>query len=86
MSFNVPCPSWTRKRLCKRLFALQIHHPSALELEVNQKIPVKYFGRDPVSGQHRVSSKAIFSPMSGHVKTVDAKANGEKEEESRIGS
>lgn len=41
----------------------QINHPSALNLEVGQKIQVKYFGRDPASGQMRLSRKSLL--MSG---------------------
>ncbi|KAK3932810.1 Polyribonucleotide nucleotidyltransferase 1, mitochondrial [Frankliniella fusca] len=34
-------------------------HPSALGLTVGEKISVKYFGRDPVSGQIRLSRRAL---------------------------
>lgn len=37
----------------------KVTHPSALNLEVGQKIQVKYFGRDPVSGQMRLSRKSL---------------------------
>ncbi|KAF8773605.1 Polyribonucleotide nucleotidyltransferase 1 like protein [Argiope bruennichi] len=37
----------------------KIQHPSALNLEVGQEIQVKYFGRDPASGQMRISRKAL---------------------------
>ncbi|KAG9510909.1 Polyribonucleotide nucleotidyltransferase 1, mitochondrial [Fragariocoptes setiger] len=37
-----------------------IKHPSALNLEVGQQIQLKYFGRDPVSGQMRISRKALM--------------------------
>lgn len=42
----------------------RIHHPSALSLEVGQEIQVKYFGRDPVSGQIRISRKVLQEPVS----------------------
>ncbi|XP_011066104.1 PREDICTED: polyribonucleotide nucleotidyltransferase 1, mitochondrial isoform X1 [Acromyrmex echinatior] len=42
----------------------KIHHPSALGLEVGQEIQVKYFGRDPVSGQIRISRKVLQAPTS----------------------
>ncbi|XP_018308454.1 polyribonucleotide nucleotidyltransferase 1, mitochondrial isoform X2 [Mycetomoellerius zeteki] len=42
----------------------KIHHPSALGLEVDQEIQVKYFGRDPVSGQIRISRKVLQAPTS----------------------
>lgn len=40
-----------------------VNHPSALNLEVGQKIQVKYFGRDPASGHMRLSRKTLM--MSG---------------------
>lgn len=42
----------------------KIHHPSALGLEVGQEIRVKYFGRDPVTGQIRISRKVLQEPVS----------------------
>ena len=42
----------------------KIHHPSVLGLEVGQDIEVKYFGRDPVSGQIRLSRKVLQEPIS----------------------
>lgn len=39
-----------------------IHHPSALGLEIGHEIKVKYFGRDPVSGQIRLSRKVLQQP------------------------
>lgn len=41
----------------------KIHHPKALNLEVGQEIQVKYFGRDPVSGQIRISRKVLQEPV-----------------------
>lgn len=40
-----------------------VRHPSALNLEVGQQIQVKYFGRDPATGQMRLSRKSLL--MSG---------------------
>jgi len=40
-----------------------VNHPSALNFEVGQQIQVKYFGRDPASGQMRISRKSLM--MSG---------------------
>ncbi|KAA0201847.1 hypothetical protein HAZT_HAZT000284 [Hyalella azteca] len=37
----------------------RVQHPSALGLEVGHSIKVKYFGRDPSSGQMRLSRRAI---------------------------
>lgn len=36
-----------------------VKHPSALNLEVGQQIQVKYFGRDPATGQMRLSRKSL---------------------------
>ncbi|XP_019882629.2 polyribonucleotide nucleotidyltransferase 1, mitochondrial [Camponotus floridanus] len=41
----------------------KIHHPSALGLEIGQEIQVKYFGRDPASGQIRISRKVLQEPI-----------------------
>ncbi|KAL5463352.1 hypothetical protein EMCRGX_G032244 [Ephydatia muelleri] len=38
-----------------------VSHPSDLGLEVGHKICVKYFGRDPVNGKHRISRKALLN-------------------------
>ena len=38
---------------------MQVQHPSALGIEVGESIKVKYFGRDPTSGQMRLSRRAI---------------------------
>ncbi|XP_076657193.1 polyribonucleotide nucleotidyltransferase 1 [Halictus rubicundus] len=37
----------------------RVHHPSVLGFQVGQEIQVKYFGRDPVSGQIRLSRKVL---------------------------
>ena len=39
----------------------KISHPSALGLQVGEEIEVKYFGRDPVSGNMRLSRKVLQS-------------------------
>lgn len=44
-----------------------VSHPSALNLSVGQQIQVKYFGRDPASGQMRLSRKTL--QISGTSKT-----------------
>lgn len=46
----------------------KVHHPSALpDVAVDSNIAVKYFGRDPVSGQIRISRK-ILQAMETQVK------------------
>lgn len=37
----------------------KVGHPSALDIDVGSTISVKYFGRDPVSGQIRISRKVL---------------------------
>ncbi|XP_026756596.2 polyribonucleotide nucleotidyltransferase 1, mitochondrial [Galleria mellonella] len=49
----------------------KIMHPSALGLDVGSEIQVKYFGRDPVSGQLRLSKKVLTSPPPPHVRKLD---------------
>ena len=44
-----------------------VRHPSALGLEVGQEIQVKYFGRDPASGQMRLSRK-VLQPVSSVIR------------------
>ena len=39
---------------------LQTYHPHELGLEVGQTISVKYLGKNPVTGRHRVSRKALL--------------------------
>ena len=43
----------------KELDQRKVYHPSALNLQVGQVIPVKYFGRDPVSGHLRISRRVL---------------------------
>ncbi|CAH2241699.1 jg26996 [Pararge aegeria aegeria] len=49
----------------------KIMHPSVLGLDVGSEIQVKYFGRDPVSGQVRLSRKVLTSPPPGIVRKLD---------------
>jgi len=46
-----------------QLDSRRIHHPSVLGLEVGQEIQIKYFGRDPTSGQIRISRRALQEPV-----------------------
>lgn len=43
----------------KELDQRNVHHPSVLNLNIGDEIQVKYFGRDPVSGQMRVSRRIL---------------------------
>ncbi|XP_078034331.1 polyribonucleotide nucleotidyltransferase 1 [Augochlora pura] len=53
----------------------KVHHPSVLGLEVGQEIQVKYFGRDPVSGQIRLSRKVLQAPQVSTVRNLGAENN-----------
>lgn len=59
----------------------KVAHPSALGLIVGQEIPVKYFGRDPVSGLMRLSRKVLQSPASAIVKNLDRSSPPEESAE-----
>ncbi|KAL3872887.1 hypothetical protein ACJMK2_036068 [Sinanodonta woodiana] len=48
----------------------RVNHPSALGLEVGQEISVKYFGRDPATGQFRLSRKVLLSPATTIIKKL----------------
>lgn len=48
----------------------KISHPSALGLKVGDEFQIKYFGRDPVSGQMRLSRKVLQGPASNIAKTL----------------
>ncbi|OQR67607.1 polyribonucleotide nucleotidyltransferase 1 [Tropilaelaps mercedesae] len=48
----------------------QVSHPSVLNLEKGQEIQVKYYGRDPVSGQMRLSRKVLQAPPSSIMKNL----------------
>ncbi|CAH2983536.1 unnamed protein product [Chilo suppressalis] len=49
----------------------KIQHPSVLGLDVGSEIQVKYFGRDPASGQVRLSRKVLSSPPPARVRNLD---------------
>lgn len=49
----------------------KVNHASALGFEVGQKLNVKYFGRDPATGKHRVSRKALRTIHIGQKKLAD---------------
>lgn len=64
----------------------KVAHPSALGLVVGQEIPVKYFGRDPVSGLMRLSRKVLQSPASAIVKNLDRNSSIPVEESAAVKS
>lgn len=64
----------------------KVAHPSALGLVVGQEIPVKYFGRDPVSGLMRLSRKVLQSPASAIVKNLDRSSSVPVEESASVKS
>ncbi len=49
----------------------KVSHPSALGLNVNDEIQVKYFGRDPVSGFMRLSRKVLQGTATSVIKNLD---------------
>lgn len=49
----------------------KVAHPSALGLNVDDEIQVKYFGRDPVSGFMRLSRKVLQGTASNVIKNLD---------------
>ncbi|XP_066451843.1 polyribonucleotide nucleotidyltransferase 1, mitochondrial isoform X2 [Eleutherodactylus coqui] len=51
----------------------KIQHPSALGLEIDQQIQVKYFGRDPTDGRMRLSRKVLHSLASPMTRTLSDK-------------
>jgi len=53
----------------------KILHPSALGLEVGQKLTVKYYGRDPVSGSMRLSRKVLLGALASPVKDFSSSAS-----------
>lgn len=44
-----------------------INHPSALNYQPGQQIQVKYFGRDPATGQMRISRKSLMMSSNARV-------------------
>ncbi|KAK3738909.1 hypothetical protein RRG08_006477 [Elysia crispata] len=40
----------------------KVSHASSLGLDVGHEVTVKYFGRDPASGNHRISRKVLQTP------------------------
>ena len=39
-----------------------MQHASSLGIDLGHEIKVKYFGRDPSTGNHRISRKALQAP------------------------
>lgn len=64
----------------------KVAHPSALGLAIGQEIPVKYFGRDPVSGLMRLSRKVLQSPASAVLRNLDRNNASTQPEESAVKS
>lgn len=53
----------------------KINHPSALGMEVGQELSVKYFGRDPATGQIRLSRKVLYSPATSIIRKFSKNQN-----------
>lgn len=57
-----------------QLSARKIQHPSVLGLKVGEELQVKYYGRDPATGQMRLSRKAIQISSAAAVKNLQDSA------------
>lgn len=53
----------------------KVNHPSALGMEVGQELSVKYFGRDPATGQIRLSRKVLYSPATSIIRKFSKNQN-----------
>lgn len=51
----------------------KVNHASALGMEVGQEVSVKYFGRDPATGQIRLSRKVLYSPATTIIRKFSEK-------------
>lgn len=59
-----------------QLDSRKVAHPSAIGLQVNDEIQVKFFGRDPVSGIMRLSRKVLQGPATSVIKNLDKSSVG----------
>lgn len=57
----------------------RVSHASALDMTVGQTLNIKYFGRDPASGRHRISRKALLTTvLTGKGVTPSGMASSER--------
>ncbi|XP_013088414.2 polyribonucleotide nucleotidyltransferase 1, mitochondrial-like [Biomphalaria glabrata] len=52
----------------------KVSHASSLGMEVGHEITVKYFGRDPSSGSHRISRKVLQGPTVPLIRNLNPQA------------
>ncbi|XP_077991043.1 polyribonucleotide nucleotidyltransferase 1, mitochondrial-like [Glandiceps talaboti] len=56
----------------------RVSHPSVLGLEAGQEISVKFYGRDPATGQMRLSRKVLMAPASPVLRNLAGRNNSSK--------
>ena len=66
-----------------QLSSRKVSHPSALELQVGSQIQVKYFGRDPATGQVRLSRKVLTSAQAAAVASASSASSRRQKENTR---
>ena len=64
-----------------QLSGRKVSHPSALGLQAGNQLQVKYFGRDPATGQARLSRKVLTSAQAAAV--AGASSAGRQQETTR---
>ena len=62
-----------------QLSSKKVSHPSVLDLQVGSQIQVKYFGRDPATGQVRLSRKVLTTAQAAAVAGASSASRREKE-------
>ncbi|CAL1541634.1 unnamed protein product [Lymnaea stagnalis] len=53
----------------------KVSHASSLGMEVGHQITVKYFGRDPATGTHRISRKVLQGPPIPLIRNLNPKSS-----------
>ena len=66
-----------------QLSSRKVSHPSVLDLQVGSQIQVKYFGRDPASGQARLSRKVLTSAQAAAVASASSASSRRPKETTR---
>ena len=50
----------------------QVWHPTDLGMELGQELQVKYYGKDPVTGQARLSRKVLTTASAAAVASANS--------------
>ena len=66
-----------------QLSSRKVSHPSVLDLQVGSQIQVKYFGRDPATGQVRLSRKVLTSAQAAAVAGASSASSRRQKENTR---